>query len=256
MPSYADGVVHYPDDLPCPQPDTDLVPKERRYISDIGDVKKYRRFQRDYQATRNRVSFVFSPEEGQRFCEWYKNAIFDGGAWFYADWPVLSGESPLAHRFITRPVFTFLSAGYVKVTAQIEVYKRKVGEVQNNFVFTSQLYPVFSDSYLRLSTFYRFKECSEQATEKFNLSNFAIVAGEMTNKVRQGYATHSMNLSNFAIVNAEITERIREQHPAETMSMSNFTIVAANKINELLEYEPDVERLGLGNFAIISGAMQ
>lgn len=139
--AFLDGAVRYPDDLPCPHADTDLTPRERRYISDIGEVKKLRRFQSTFQATRQNISFVFTQEQSRRFREWYKNDIIEGGAWFYANWPILHKDKRIAYRFVTRPVWEFLARGNYHVSATVELDERKVGKVLN--VYTSKIYPYY-----------------------------------------------------------------------------------------------------------------
>lgn len=161
--NFIEGLVKYPDDLPCPQADTDLVPRERRYISDISDVRNMRMFQQEFQATRNRIAFIFTEEEVRQFREWYEVEIISGGAWFYADWPTLHKDKKIAHRFVGQPKYEWLFGGnpgmmgrssvgvkyaqapmavpMYKVTATVELYDpRKVGKAAN--VFTSKLYPI------------------------------------------------------------------------------------------------------------------
>ena len=145
-----EGAVRYPDDLPCPQVDTDLVPRERRYISDVSEPKKYRAFQKGFQATRNNVSFIFSETQAAAFQEWYREELLEGGGWFYADWPLLHTEKDVAHRFVTRPVWKFLARGFFNVTATIEVYERKVGKVKN--IYTSKIYPHYFADYVTSTT--------------------------------------------------------------------------------------------------------
>ena len=142
-----DGAIRYPDDLPCPHADTDLTPRERRYISDIGEVKKLRRFQSTFQATRQNISFVFTPEQAQQFQQWYKYSILEGGAWFYADWPILHKEKGISYRFVTRPVWEFLARGNYHVSATVELYEgRKIIAAGGN-IYTSKLYPyIFVDN--------------------------------------------------------------------------------------------------------------
>lgn len=156
---FVEGIIYYPAHLPCPQIEIDLVPRERRYLSDIGDVRNLRMFQQEFQATRNRISFVFTEEEARDFREWYDNVIFGGGAWFYADWPTLDKERKIAYRFVGQPEYEWLfganpgtmgrsvagAAGngavtMYKVHAVVELYYRKVGVYGN--VFTSKIYPV------------------------------------------------------------------------------------------------------------------
>lgn len=151
--------VIYPEDLPCPQADTDLVPRERRYLSDIEDVRNLRMFQQEFQATRNKISFVFTEEEAAEFREWYEDILLHGGAWFYADWPTLHRDKEIAHRFVDQPKYEWLfggnpgkmgrsrpyGGGYMraedavtmyKVTATIELYERKIENV-----YKTELYP-------------------------------------------------------------------------------------------------------------------
>lgn len=137
---YLDGAVRYPDTLPCPQIETDLQPRERRYLSDIGGVHTMRRFQRTFQATRQNISFVLSHDEARIWRDWYKLDIIEGGAWFYADWPILHKETDICYRFVTRPVWRFLARGFFHVSATVEIYERKAGRTTG--VYTSKLYPV------------------------------------------------------------------------------------------------------------------
>lgn len=174
MLEFLEGIIRYPDSLPCPQADTDLVPRERRYISDITDVRNLRMFQQEFQATRNRISFIFTEEEAREFREWYENDILHGGAWFYADWPTLHKDKNIAHRFVGQPKYEWLLganpgamgrsiAGYDPSVAAVTMYKvtavveiddgggsgRFVGTDEGRIVgkyldvFTSKLYPYY-----------------------------------------------------------------------------------------------------------------
>lgn len=137
---FAEDWRDYPDCLPCPQVDTDIEPRERRYISDIGQVKKMRRFQNIYQATRRNIAFVFTQEQAQLFQQWYKHAIIEGGLWFRANWPLLHKEQGIPYRFVTRPVWEFLANKHYHVSAEVEIYEaRKVSKVGK--IVTSKIYP-------------------------------------------------------------------------------------------------------------------
>lgn len=166
---FLEGFVRYPDELPCPQADTDLVPRERRYISDITEVRNMRMFQQEFQATRNRIVFIFTEEEARQFREWYTRSIIHGGAWFYANWPTLHKDKNIAHRFVGQPKYEWLfganpgamgrsvagmdySVGPVtiyKVTATVELYEpRNVGKMGGGNVYTSKIYPIFAEDAL------------------------------------------------------------------------------------------------------------
>ncbi len=151
--------VVYPETLPCPQADMDLKPRERRYLSDIGDVRNMRMFQQEFQATHNKINFIFTEEEAAEFRDWYENELLHGGAWFYADWPLLHKDKEIAHRFVGQPKWEWVYGGnpgklgrskqgggftlpddavtVYKVSATVEVYDRKV----ENF-YKSKIYPV------------------------------------------------------------------------------------------------------------------
>ena len=155
----------YPKNLPCPQSELDLVPRERRYISDIGDLRNLRSFQQEFQGTHNKISFVFTEEEVAEFKEWYYEVIIEGGAWFYADWPLLHTDKRIAHRFVGQPRYEWLfganpgaqgrsNAGYglgetpkavpvYKVSATVEVYDRLCEKV-----VTSKIYPYYFGDYI------------------------------------------------------------------------------------------------------------
>ena len=175
--AFLDGLVRYPDTLPCPQVDTNLVPRERRYISDISDVRNMRMFQQEFQATRNRISFISTEEEAREFREWYEKELIYGGAWFYADWPTLHKDKRIAHRFVGQPKYEWLLganpgatgrsvAGYApnvdvvplyKITATVEIYDsgyggyggRKVGKAGD--VYTSKIYPLYTNDTIATS---------------------------------------------------------------------------------------------------------
>lgn len=188
----AEGFIRYPDELPCPQVDTDLTPRERRYISDIGEVKRLRRFQSTFQAERQKISFIFTRAQAEEFQKWYKEEIIEGGAWFYADWPILHKEKRIAYRFVTRPVWEFLARGVYHVTASVETYERKVGRAAN--VYTSKIYPYyFNDSIMM-------RGLTARGTPYASIDDSISTLGKtITQGAVEKYKYSSYNLSDEAI---------------------------------------------------------
>ena len=234
---FIEGLVKYPDDLPCPQIETDLQPRERRYISDIGQVKKLRRFQRDYQATRQNISFVFTPEQARDFQLWYKNDIVEGGAWFYADWPILHKETGISYRFVTRPVWRVLALGNFHVSATVELYEgRKVGKYSG--IFTSKLYPVIVVDGVHSSN------CIEDArvppvgfsVDDAALRQHLIVAAEWKERLLDVNVSDDARTFNHQIVSGEWTEILLDVNVCDDARTFNHQIVGGEWTARLITY--------------------
>lgn len=251
---FVEGAVKYPDDLPCPQIETDLTPRERRYISDIGQVKKLRTFQRDYQATRQNISFVFTPEQARDFQLWYKDEIIDGGAWFYADWPILHKETDIAYRFVTRPVWRVLALGNFHVSATVELYEgRKVGKYLT--VYTSKLYPIIF--WNDMGGIYNVKASPTALHEDDMRAQYAIISGRIKGGIKDLDAgADDLGAYHYSIVQGNIRQYIFSEYEMRPDDMgSAYSIVSGIMNSHLITYDYETDDLGATQYSIISGEL-
>lgn len=121
--------IRYPAHLPCPQTTTVSV-KERRAMSE-GDPIRYRPIQRN-DVQLEQLTFMFrSFQLSQDFMNWFRDDLFDGGAWFSAEWPLPKGKARAVRRFLGVPSFpTFMAAVGWKVSVLSEVRGTGLSDVQ------------------------------------------------------------------------------------------------------------------------------
>lgn len=271
---FIEGLVRYPSDLPCPQADTDLVPRERRYISDISDVRNMRMFQQEFQATRNRIVFIFTEEEQREFREWYKNEILYGGAWFLADWPTLHKDKDVPHRFVGHPKYEWLTGmnpgmmgrqigrggasqpvSICKVTATVELYDpRKVGKKSN--VYTSKIYPlIFTDD---VGGNYRLWAMPSYRFYDDMRGYYSIVSGN----IKGGVKSLSFGPDDFASEGYTVVSGVIRQYTFSAYDMGSdelggvYTIDSGILNSHLIVYDYwDDDDLGSDNYVIVSGEL-
>ena len=274
---FIEGTVKYPEDLPCPQVDTDLVPRERRYISDITDVRNMRMFQQEFQATRNRISFIFTEEEAAEFRDWYENDIIHGGAWFYADWPILHKDKQIPYRFVGQPKYEWLlganpgamgrsAAGYnpavdavtmYKVTATVELYERKVGKVAN--VYTSKIYPqYFSDSIAATHT-----TVSGRLPPKYyhgddiTASHITIPEVKMSGYIYSDYnLSDDITSTHITIPNVSMIKYIYTNYELHDDIAATHITTTAEVTARRVEYERFVDDIAASHITILAGEMK
>ena len=251
MSGIVEGEVRYPDELPCPQVDTTLTPRERRYISDVSEVKKMRTFQRGFQAKREHVSFVFSETQAEVFQRWYQESIIEGGAWFYADWPLLHTEKDVCHRFVTRPVWKFLARGFFHVTATIEVYERKVGRTAN--VYTSKIYPhYFSDNVTNSNVFIRGMPFAKPI-DHVTASNISIVNVTYTKWIYSNYAfSDDIQTSHISFTATQKKYIYSAYAISDDITGSNISI-SGRITNRLIDYDYFTDDVKASNISIVAG---
>lgn len=276
---FVEGTVKYPEDLPCPQVDTDLVPRERRYISDISSVRNLRMFQQEFQATRNRISFIFTEEEAREFREWYEGEIIHGGAWFYADWPILHKDKKIAYRFVGQPKWEWLlgaNPGYMgrsvagynpasdavtvyKVTATVELYERKVGKLLN--VYTSKIYPYyFTDDIFMQGV--RVKALPYAAISDFISTSGKIIIG--ATYVKYIYSSYDMEPDEILLDGKRITAGTTSGFVYSSYAMSNDDIFVSGQIvtdgrierQGYIHYDYFDDRILANGKSIISGEIE
>lgn len=255
MALFAEGFVKYPDELPCPQVDTDLKPRERRYISDIGEVKRLRRFQSTFQAERQKISFIFTRAQAEEFQKWYKEEIIEGGAWFYADWPILHKEKRISYRFVTRPVWEFLANGVYHVTASVETHERKVGRAAN--VYTSKIYPLyFSDGITETHGTIDEARMPPKYAAKDDISASQISIVEATKKgwiFSKYQLSDDISASKITIVDATLRRWIYSKYQlSDDISASHIT-VSAEVTSRRIDYDRDTDRITASQITIIAG---
>ena len=251
----AEGFIRYPDELPCPQVDTDLTPRERRYISDIGEVKRLRRFQSTFQAERKNISFIFTRAQANLFREWYKEEIIEGGAWFYADWPILHKEKKVSYRFVTRPVWEFLARGVYHVSATVETYERKIGKAAN--VYTSKIYPLYISDGIT-ETHGTIDEArvppKYSAKDDISASPISIVEATKNGWIYSNYQlSDDISASKIIIEDGALRRWIFLKYQlSDDISASHIT-VSAEVTARRIEYDRDTDRITASQITIIAG---
>lgn len=255
MSRFVEGIVKYPTHLPCPEVQTDLVPRERRYISDIGQVKKHRAFQRDYQATRQNISFVFTVEQARDFQLWYKNDIIGGGAWFYADWPILHKEKNIAYRFVTRPVWKALARGNWHVSATVELDEgRKVGKYVN--VFTTKIYPYIFVEGVRYKGVQIHAMPFVSMQERIGYAGVTISSGERSGFIYSDYElSESIEYTGITIASGRMVKWIYSAYELtpESIRYGGTVITEAYVSARLIAYDYFVDSVGYQGLTISSG---
>lgn len=272
---FIEGTVKYPEDLPCPQVDTDLVPRERRYISDITDVRNMRMFQQEFQATRNRISFIFTEEEAAEFRDWYENDIIYGGAWFYADWPILHKDKQIPYRFVGQPKYEWLlganpgamgrsAAGYnpavdavtmYKVTATVELYERKVGKTAN--VYTSKIYPYYFADDIKATNITAKPSPTASVADNITASQIIIAGAVMSGYIYSDYTfTDDITVTPITIPEATMIRWIYSNTAFDDdVSASPITISEAEITARRVNYTYFEDAITASHITIIAGEL-
>lgn len=252
----AEGFIRYPDELPCPQVDTDLTPRERRYISDIGEVKRLRRFQSTFQAERKNISFIFTRAQAKLFREWYKEEIIEGGAWFYADWPILHKEKKVSYRFVTRPVWEFLARGVYHVSATVETYERKIGKAAN--VYTSKIYPLYiSDDITEAHASIENGRMPPKyyPSDDIESSHTVITDGTQKGWIYSSYSfSDDISLSHTTITDATMKQWIYSDYSFSDDISASHTMISSGEITrKLIGYDKFADDVTMSHTTIVSG---
>lgn len=137
--------VLYPSGLPGPTA-APLTPTERRLASEVPGMVQYRGIQRDFHA-RQRVQWMLTADQAERWQNWWRIDLLRGGLWFAANWPLLPGRVNNVYRFAGPPSWDFIPGGprgrgMRRVSAALEVRGR--GELPREYllIVTSRPYPV------------------------------------------------------------------------------------------------------------------
>lgn len=119
------AVIRYPDNLPAPWVAT-IKSNERRALDDLPGLRQTRYLQRDRLATQQMQFVFYKLDDVQTFYAWVRDTLFEGGAWFAADWPLPQGGTGV-RKFIQKPAYpTLQGVGVWTVTATCEVRGRGV----------------------------------------------------------------------------------------------------------------------------------
>lgn len=122
--------IAYPPALPGPI-SAPLQSVERRLLSSLPGPRQSRALQRDRLAGQQ-VDFIFTNAQAAIFAAWVKNDLYEGGAWFSANWQQPQG-GPGARRFIGAPSYPqYLPAFGWHVSAVCEVRGQGVTEGISN----------------------------------------------------------------------------------------------------------------------------
>lgn len=115
--------IVYPAGLPGPAVAT-VQPAERRALSDAPGPRSSRVRQRDFLATQQIQFPPFDRVQMGLFRAWWHNAIYEGGAWFAAAWPLPAGMVVGVRKFLAEPTRTYLGGGYWQLSGACEVRGR------------------------------------------------------------------------------------------------------------------------------------
>lgn len=111
--------IDYPISLPCPQAET-VSPADRAQLSDPDRPREARALSLDRLAIVRAVWPPFSPVEAGIFRDWWRDDLYEGGAWFNATWPLPQGSVPSVLRFIEQPRKRFIPGGRWRLEAVLE----------------------------------------------------------------------------------------------------------------------------------------
>ncbi len=109
----------YPTALRVPQTEN-VTPFERAQLSDADRPRDARALSLDRLAIVRATWAPLSPAEAEIFRTWWKDEIYEGGAWFNATWPLPQGMVPAVFRFIEQPRWRFVPGGRWRVEAVLE----------------------------------------------------------------------------------------------------------------------------------------
>lgn len=111
--------IDYPLSLPVPQ--TMLVtPMDRAARSDPDRPREARALSRDRLDIVRATWPPLSPEQAAVFQGFWRDDIYQGGAWFNASWPLPQGTVPAVYKFIQQPRWRFVPGGMWRIEALLE----------------------------------------------------------------------------------------------------------------------------------------
>jgi hypothetical protein len=113
----------YPSTLPVPQT-ANITPFERAQLSNADRPREARALSTDRLATVRATWPPLSPADAAVFRAWWKDEIYEGGAWFNATWPLPQGTVEAVFRFIQQPRWRFVPGGRWRIEAVMELRGR------------------------------------------------------------------------------------------------------------------------------------
>lgn len=117
--------IQVPAGVPCPQTST-VVPEEGRLLSEPDRAPRAARTveldERQFQT----FTWMMSAEQAATFRDWWRNELYEGGAWFSAPdtWPQPEGFMVKVRRFIGAPAWSYAGMGFWRVAVDCEVRGR------------------------------------------------------------------------------------------------------------------------------------
>ncbi len=111
--------LDYPLTLPCPQTAT-VTPFDRGQRSNEERPREARALSLDRLALLRATWPPLSPADSERFYTFWKDELFDGGAWFNATWPLPQGKVPAVFKFVEQPRWRFVPGGRWRIEALLE----------------------------------------------------------------------------------------------------------------------------------------
>lgn len=111
--------LDYPASLPCPQTAT-VTPFDRGQRSNEDRPREARALSLDRLALVRATWPPMRHAEASRFYSFWKEELFDGGAWFNATWPLPQGKVPAVFKFAEQPRWRFVPGGLWQIEALLE----------------------------------------------------------------------------------------------------------------------------------------
>ena len=111
--------IDFPITLPVPQT-MQVTPMERAQFSDADRPREARALSLDRLAIVRAVWPALPPAKAEIFRAWWRDTVYQGGAWFNATWPLPQGRVPSVFRFIEQPTWRFVPGGYWRIEAVLE----------------------------------------------------------------------------------------------------------------------------------------
>lgn len=111
--------IDFPLTLPCPQTET-VTPFDRGQRSNEDRPREERALSLDRLALVRATWPPLSPTDSAAFYTFWREDLFDGGAWFNATWPLPQGKVPAVFKFVEQPRWNFVPGGRWRIEALLE----------------------------------------------------------------------------------------------------------------------------------------
>jgi hypothetical protein len=112
------AILEYPSTLPGPE-EAPVAPGVRGFFSNESPGFQTRNFSRDFTGVQT-LTFFLSGDEPSAFEAFWKTQLLDGGRWFMATWPFMSGTATLARKFVSSLRWSHVHNSVYRVQAEVE----------------------------------------------------------------------------------------------------------------------------------------